>query len=193
MPDAQEMPPGHRAGPVLFQPDSEIGQRLSEATSSMEADLHLKLEVTDLREGTLQTVFVRWEDGDIESLVWRIGRAIDDEPAPDAFETYFWLFWRGWSGMLDSGAISNLPAVTPDLISKVEQGVPLRDNDLRRLGAALEWASADASGQLGSKESWTDGTISPGHLKQRKELGKFMRLRMKQLYGSNYESASTDP
>jgi hypothetical protein len=192
MQDRHELNSASHDSPVVFRPDADVVPILQEAAERQAANLQLKFEVTDLRNGHNQTVFVRWESGNVENLLLRVESSLEVDPALDQYEYYFWLFWRGWCGCLDAEMLVDLPAVSPDMIEKVNQGVPLRDSDLRRLATALEWAYADAAGEWGSKESWMEGTISPGHLSQRKKMGNFIRQRMIELHGPDFESAPID-
>lgn len=179
--------------PVIFRPDDDLVDRLQAAIYRRQARVNLKVEMTDLYTGQVRTVFVRWSNGDLNNLAHYIQNALDTDPNLDRFEDYFWLFWRGWAGCLNPDLLHGLPAVTVDLLNKLEQGIPLRGGDLRRLQAALEWAYADASIEWGDTNAWQEGTISPGHLSVRKKLGEFIHLRMIALHGSDYQNAPVHP
>ena len=177
--------------PMIFRPDADVAEHLTQLIYRGQVNVHIKLEMTDLRSGHIQSVFVRWTGGelDLETLIYHIQAALGAEPMLDHYESFFWLFWRGWVGELNPVVLEGLPAVTPDLLEKLSRGVPLRDSDLRRLGAALEWAFADIAGEWGTTESWQEGTISPGHLKLRQRLRTFIEERMVALHGPGFENA----
>ena len=178
--------------PVIYRPDHDVVTRLLEYVYRREADLHIKLDITDVRDGRIQTVFVRWGSGDLETFVQRIQAALNTSPSEDRYEPYFWLFWRGWAGCLDAEILLGLPAVSDDLVDKVRQGVPLRGSDLRRLQTALEWAFANAAGEWGATDTWQDDTISPGHLGLRRKVSDFIEQRMVELHGPHYDDAPVE-
>jgi hypothetical protein len=179
-------------GPTIYRPDHELVSRLLESIHQRRANLNLKLEMTDLNGGHVQTIFVQWEGGDLDTLATRIQNALNMDPMADRYEDYFWLFWRGWAGCLNADLLVGLPAVTPDLLDKVQQNTPLRGSDLSRLRAALEWAFANAAAEWGATDSWEEGTISPGHFSMRRKVGDFIGNRMAQLHGPDYENAPTN-
>lgn len=177
---------------VVFRPDSDIVEYLGRFAGAGDADVQLKIEVTDTRSGRQQTMFLRWQEGDIEQFVQHVQdlQNGDEGAVEDAeYQYYFWLFWRGWMGMLNPAVIQGLPSCTPDLLQKVGSGEPLRDQDLRRLRAVLEWSFASATREWGAGGGFDPDTISPSHLKGRKMLGAYLDARMKVLHGPDYEDA----
>lgn len=180
---------GTRDNPNLFRPDPDLIVPLQEKIYRRQADLHIKVELTDVRTGHVQTVFLRWEDGDLATLIQYLKGALNIDGSMDHYEPYLWLYWRGWAGCLDGEGMLGLPGITNALLDKMRQGVPLRGNDLRRLMTALEWAGADAAGEWGATDTWEDDTISPGHLGLRRKVGNYIEQCMVELHGPDYADA----
>jgi hypothetical protein len=175
--------------PKIFRPDPDVVARLQEKIYRRQADLHVKVELTDFRDGRVQTVFLRWAHGDLATVVHYLQGALNIDGSLDHFEPYFWLYWRGWAGCLDGEGLWGLPSITAALLEKINQGVPLRGEDLRRLMIALEWAGADAAGEWGATDMWEEGTISPGHLGLRRKVNNYIVQRMVELHGPDYADA----
>jgi hypothetical protein len=177
--------------PNIFRPEPDVIMYLQEKIYRRQADLHIKVELTDVRDGQVLTAFLRWADGDLATLVQHLQRALNIDGSMDRYEPYFWLYWRGWAGCLDGEGLYGLPSITTALLDKIVQGVPLRGDDLRRLMIALEWAGADAAGEWGATDTWEDDTISPGHLGLRRKVSNYIEQRMVELHGPGYADAPT--
>jgi hypothetical protein len=100
-------------------------------------------------------------------------------------EPYFWLFWRGWSGMLDAPTARLLP-VGQDVLAKMLAGVQLRGDDLEALATGLGWFHAMNAVNWGETGNWNLGTLSTPHSKSRRIVREYILGRMADLYGEDY-------
>jgi hypothetical protein len=175
---------------LVFQPDSLVSEHLIDmmVAGRVEADL-LQIVITDLSTKQQQMVLVAWDKASLGDLTYKLYSALsEDNGDVGVMETFFWLFWQGWAGVLDPNVVADLPNAEEAIIELVRQGHPLRGEQLRRFKATIVWAFANAVGTWGDTDAWKTGDLSPGHLQYRKVMDTYIDQRMTALHGEDYES-----
>jgi hypothetical protein len=177
--------------PVVFQPDSLVSEHLIDmmVSGQIKTDL-LQIVITDLTTKHQQIVLIGWKDGSLGDLTYRLYSALtEDDQNSGVMETFFWLFWRGWAGVLDPNVIGDLPNAGEDIVTSVAEGSPLRGEQLRKFRSTIVWAFANAVGTWGDTDAWKTGDLSPSHLQLRQAIETYIEKRMVALHGENYENA----
>lgn len=176
--------------PLVFQPDGLVSEHLIDMVvkGEVESDL-LQVVITDLNTKQQQVMLVGWKDGGMGNLAYKLYSALtQDDHDTAVMETYFWLFWRGWAGLLDPSIVADLPNADEDIVALVAEGSPLRGTQLRLLKTTLVWAFANAVGTWGEVDSLETGDLAPGHLKLRQIMEDYIDRRMTVLHGEGYDA-----
>ena len=156
-----------------------------------EQDL-LQIVITDLGTKQQQLVLVGWKEGGLGDIAYRIYNSLNEDEDSGVMETYFWLFWRAWAGVLDPGVVESLPNADQEVLELVRGGRPLRREHLRRFKTTIVWAFANAVTEWGDTDAWKTGELSPGHLGLRDAMHDYIDRRMIMLHGENYENAPSE-
>jgi hypothetical protein len=147
-----------------------------------------EIYVRDSATGRMHMLLVDEPDGTLDTVMASVRRGVG-MPVGNPFEDYFWLFWRGWMGLLDADIVRELP-VGAEIIKRIEKGEPLRGNDLDRLADALGWQFANTTAGFGEAEAeWQQWTLTAPHKKQRQMVREYVKTRMAALYGEEYADA----
>lgn len=180
------------SAPLVFQPDSLVSEHLLDMLidGKVNSDL-LQIVITDMKTKHQQVVLIGWDDGGLGDLTYRLYSALTEgDEDSGVMETFFWIFWRGWAGVLDSNIVRDLPDADAELVGLLEEGRPLRGDGLRKFRGTIVWAFANAVSAWGDRDAWATGNLAPGHLQLRKAMEDYIEKRMVKLHGENYETAA---
>lgn len=183
-----------QSSPLVFQPDSLVSEHLIDMLvhGKVESGL-LQVVITDLNTKHQQIMLVGWQDGGLSDLTYRLYSALTENGQDTAvMETYFWLFWRGWAGLLDPALVGELAAADDDVLTWVADGRPLRGEQLRKFKTIIVWAFANTVGLWGDTDVWKTGDLAPGHLQLRQMMDAYIEKRMVTLHGENYQDAESE-
>jgi hypothetical protein len=174
----------------VFQPDSLVSEHLIDMmiAGNLQGQL-LQIVITDMDTKQQQMVLVAWEGASLGDMTYRLYSALgEDDQNLGVMETFFWLFWQGWAGVLDPKLVEELPNADEELIEVVKKGDPLRGDHLRKFKSTIVWAFASAVTDWGDLDAWKTGELSPGHLQLRNTMSAFIEQRMVALHGVEYET-----
>jgi len=144
-----------------------------------------EIYVRDSVTGYTHMLLIDEPNGTLDTVLASIKRGVGLQ-VNNPFEDYFWLFWRGWMGLLDVEIVRELP-VGADILTRVEKGEPLRGGDLERLADALGWQFANTTAGWGEADAdWQQWTLTAPHKKQRQMVREYVKERMAALYGEDY-------
>jgi hypothetical protein len=171
----------------IFLIDPELIGLVTTHVQSGTVKPRYEVYVRDSVTGLTRMLLVDEPDGTLDTVLAKVGRGVG-LPVDNAFEEYFWMFWRGWMGMLDAEVLSELP-VRDDLVAQIRKGKPLRGEDLDRLADALGWHFANTTSNWGDDVDWQQWTLTPPHKKARRMVREYVTMRMTALYGEGYVNA----
>ena len=171
-----------------FYPDEEAQALVERHIRGGWVESTYEVTVRSISSGESVRMLVLAGDSELEDIHQDVRSGLNVVDQEDSYlEPYFWLFWRGWSGILDAPTARLLP-LRQDLLDKVLAGVQLRGADLEALASALGWFHAMNAVNWGDDTgNWNRGTLSTPHSKTRKIVREYVLSRMEELYGQDYD------
>jgi len=185
--EASTETPDNTSRRSVFYPDEDVRARFEQHIRGGWIESTYEVTVRCINTGETVQMLILAGDLELEDIHEGIRAGLHIVEQENAYlEPYFWLFWRGWSGMLDEPTARLLP-LRQDLLAKILAGVQLRGDDLEALASALGWFHAMNAVNWGDDTgNWNRGTLSTPHSKSRRIVREYILGRMAELYGENY-------
>ncbi len=179
----EEQPVGQPEVRAAFMADPQVRDHLMNLMARGQVQTRYEVIIRDVATGSERVMLVDWPFADLDEVTLMLYRSLTGED-PSDLEGYFWTLWRGWAGQLTRAVAQELP-IKPYVVDMVEQGIPLRGQDLEYLVNGLCWHFANNRAEFGDG-SWREGTLSAPHNKSRKIMREFLLTRMEQFIGPDF-------